>query len=569
MRIAILNRDRCKPKDCNYLCVRVCPIVRTGGEAIVVDEETKKPLISEDLCTGCGICVKKCPYEAIMIINLPEEVGEPIHQYGANGFRLYNLPTPREGVVGLVGKNGIGKTTALKILSGEITPNLGGEGGWDEVLDRFKGHEIQNYLEKLSGGNVKAVYKPQYVDAIPRLVRGKVKNVLKKADDAGRLEDIISALDLANSLHKDMKSLSGGELQRVAIAAALSREADIYLIDEPGSYLDVRERLNTARVIRNLSDKKIIVVEHDLVVLDYLSDSVHVLFGAAGAYGIISTIKGTRVGINEYLSGFLRAENMRFRDGIKFEVSAPKARSEMTRLLKYPTLEKRYEKFSLTVDRGALFSPQVLGILGPNATGKTTFAKLLAGVEEADNTKIKLTEKISYKPQYIKTGNKLVATLKINEKLVEHFRLRPLLTQKLFELSGGELQRVAIADALSREVRVYLLDEPSAYLDVEERLSLAKYLKKFSHEHDASILVVDHDILLVDYLSDELMVFEGEGGKSGRAGAPCDLRSGMNSFLKKMDVTFRRDPDTGRPRANKPDSQKDREQKAIGEYYYS
>ena len=569
MRIAVLDRDRCKPKDCGFLCIRMCPIVKTGGEAIVKDEESGKVRISEELCTGCGICVKKCPFDAIHIINLPEAVGEPVHQYGVNGFRLFNLPTPKEGVVGLVGKNGIGKTTALKILSGEVTPNLGADAGWKEVLERFRGSEIQDYLKALSEGGVKAVYKPQYVDAIPRLVRGKVRNVLKKADEAGRLDDIISALDIDNTRDKDMKSLSGGELQRVAVAAALAREADVYLIDEPSSYLDVRERLNVAKAIRSLAGKKIIVVEHDMVVLDYLSDYIHVLFGEAGAYGIISNTKGTRVGVNEYLGGFLASENMRFRDEIKFEVAPPKKKSQMTKLVGYPRLEKKFDEFMLTIDEGALYSPEVLGILGPNATGKTTFAKLLAGAEEPDNTKIELTEQISYKPQYIKTGNKLVATLKIREELIEKFRLRHLLDRKLFELSGGELQRVAIADALSRDVRVYLLDEPSAYLDVEERLALAKYLKRFSHENDASILVIDHDILLVDYLSDELMVFEGEGGECGRAGAPTDLRDGMNSFLKQMGVTFRRDPDSGRPRANKPDSQKDREQKTKGEYYYA
>jgi len=547
----------------------MCPIVKTGGEAIVKDEESGKVRISEELCTGCGICVKKCPFGAIHIINLPEAVGEPVHQYGVNGFRLFNLPTPKEGVVGLVGKNGIGKTTALKILSGEVVPNLGADAGWSEVLERFKGSEIQDYLKNLSEGHVKAVYKPQYVDAIPRLVRGKVRNVLKKADEAGRLDEIISALDIDNTRDKDMKSLSGGELQRVAVAAALAREADVYLIDEPSSYLDVRERLNVARAIRSLSGKKIIVVEHDLVVLDYLSDYIHVLFGEAGAYGIISNTKGTRVGVNEYLGGFLASENMRFRDEIKFEVAPPKKKSQMTKLVGYPRLEKKFDEFMLTIDEGALYSPEVLGILGPNATGKTTFAKLLAGAEEPDNTRIELTEQISYKPQYVKTGNKLVATLKIKEELIEKFRLRHLLDRKLFELSGGELQRVAIADALSRDVRVYLLDEPSAYLDVEERLALAKYLKRFSHENDASILVIDHDILLVDYLSDELMVFEGEGGESGSAGAPTNLREGMNSFLKQMQVTFRRDPDSGRPRANKPDSQKDRQQKTKGEYYYA
>jgi len=233
MRIAVLDLEKCRPDKCNLLCVRVCPIVKSGSEAIAVSDETKKPVINEGLCTGCGICVKKCPFGAIHIINLPEEVGLPIHQYGVNGFRLYNLPVPKPGVVGVVGCNGIGKTTALKILSGEVRPNLGSKADWNEIFERFRGNEIQNYLIELSERKVKAAYKPQYVDAIPRHVKGKVEDVLKKGDENGKVKELISELDLQNALNKNISDLSGGELQRVAIAACLSKEASIYLLDEP------------------------------------------------------------------------------------------------------------------------------------------------------------------------------------------------------------------------------------------------------------------------------------------------------------------------------------------------
>ena len=569
MRIAIHDKDRCKPKDCNYLCVRVCPINKTGGECITISEENKKPVISEKLCTGCGICVRKCPYGAITIINLPEELDKPVHQYGVNGFRLFNLPVPRAGVVGIVGSNGIGKTTALKILAGEVVPNLGGEADWSQVLSRFKGSELQNYLEKLSKKEIKAVYKPQYVESIPRIVKGTVKDILDKTDERGELRGIVKNLDLANSLEKHVDQLSGGELQRTAIAACIARNADIYLIDEPSSYLDVKERINTARVIRELTDKHVFVVEHDLVVLDYLSDYMHVIFGQKSAYGIISNIMGVRAGINEYLGGFLKSENMRFREEIKFEARPPTSKSSKKILLEYPELVKAYDKFKLHVEAGSLHSPEVLGILGPNATGKTTFVKMLAGVETPDNTKVELSVTVSYKSQYIKPSEKLVMGLGLKSEIINQFNIQHLMEHKLSELSGGELQKVAIAECLSKKAEVYMLDEPSAYLDVEERLNLAKYLHKFGFDNKVSVMVVDHDILLVDYLSDEMLVFEGVGGKSGRAKKPMSMRDGMNHFLSQMNVTFRRDHDTKRPRANKPGSQKDKEQRASGEYYYA
>ncbi len=575
MRVAILNKDKCQPKTCNYLCYRMCPKVKTGDETIIVNTETKKPEISEELCTGCGICVTKCPFEAIHIINLPDELEEPVHQYGKNGFRLYNLPTPKKGVVGIIGSNGIGKTTMLKILSGELAPNMGdisANVSWAEIIEKFRGREIQGYLEKLSKGEIKVSYKPQYVESIPKIVKGKVIDILKSGNEleTEKFNELLHNLNLRNLIDKNISDLSGGELQRVAIAACLRKNADMYLLDEPSSYLDIHERLSVAKTVREITGKFIFVVEHDLVVLDYLSDYVHVIYGKSGAYGIISNIKSTKVGINEYLNGFLRSENMRFRGPIKFEVHAPKEKEERKPLASYPNLAKNFnDSFSLTTSAGKLYKAEILGILGGNATGKTTFVKILAGAEKPDNTEIDLNLKVSYKPQYIKLSDEYVISLKIRENFKKELNISHLMNKQIRQLSGGELQRVAIADCLSRDADVYLLDEPSAYLDVEERLKLGKIVRGFANENDVSIIVVEHDVLLVDYLSDSIMVFSGEPGRTGNASEPMNLRDGMNKFLREMDVTFRRDPETGRPRSNKPESVKDREQKSGGEYYYS
>ena len=126
-RIAVVSGDKCKPKKCKLECKKNCPVNRQGKVCIDVKSGSKLAFISEILCIGCNICIKKCPFEAIQIINLPKNLdSETTHRFGPNSFKLHRLPIPRQNqVLGLVGTNGIGKSTALKILTGKTKPNLG------------------------------------------------------------------------------------------------------------------------------------------------------------------------------------------------------------------------------------------------------------------------------------------------------------------------------------------------------------------------------------------------------------------------------------------------------------
>jgi ATP-binding cassette subfamily E protein 1 len=583
-RIAVLDRERCQPKRCSSECLRYCPGVRTGDETIIIEEQIGQPFISEELCSGCGICVHKCPFKAISIINLPEQLeGRCIHRYGQNGFALYMLPIPHRGkVTGLVGQNGIGKTTAINILAGKIKPNLGREteSTPDEISDFFKGSELQAYFARI--GEVKTSYKPQSVDMLPGVVRGTIAELLKRVDERGAAEGLISELGLSEVQDRKIEHLSGGELQRLAIAAAAVREADMYYFDEPSSHLDVYQRLEAAKVIRRLAGagKAIMVAEHDLALLDYMCDYVHVMYGEPGAYGVVSDPRGVRVGINIFLDGFLKEENVRFRkESIRFLVRPPVKVRPGVAAFSYPKLTKRFKGFDLLVEPGSICTGEVVGVVGPNATGKTTFVRLLAGEIKPTGGDIGLDLRIAYKPQYperkfdgtveawlIKSLGEFGRGFEL--EIIEPLGLKALMDRGLNELSGGELQRVAIATCLGRSVDLYLLDEPSAYLDVEQRLSVAKLIRRIIENREAAALVVDHDILSVDFISDRLLVFTGEPGRSGQTHGPLDMRKGMNMFLKEVGVTFRRDPQTGRPRANKPDSRIDREQKERGEYFY-
>ena len=588
-RIAVLDAEKCKTKKCDQLCLRFCPMVRSRIEAIRI--EGAKAVIAETLCSGCGICVKKCPFQAISIVNLPDELDKDCsHRFGENAFKLFRLPTPSPGMVlGLLGQNGIGKTTTLKVLSGEVKPNLGNfqdPPEWNEIVEFYRGSTLQDYFRRMSEENLKIAHKPQYVDKIPKAVAGRVCSLLERIDERNLLDKLADELELKRVWDRDLDVLSGGELQRVAVAATLSREADVYLFDEPSSYLDVRQRLQVAKAIRSLKDlqKTIIVAEHDLAIIDYLSDQICVFYGETGVYGVVSHVHGVRTGINIYLQGFIPDENILFRrEPIKFHERPPAVSAETREtLLTWKRVEKTFEGFKLVTEPGEIKRGEIVGILGPNGIGKTTFIKLLAGLEETDD-KTKLGDlTVSYKPQYIAPDYEgtvqelLMGVSKENfvsswykSEILHPLKINPLLERKVMELSGGELQKVAIAACLSRKADLLLLDEPSAYLDVEERLNTAKTIRRVTEAHSVTAFVVEHDVVTQDFVADRLMVFDGEPGISGLANAPTTLRKGMNAFLKGMDVTFRRDSVTRRPRVNKEGSRMDIFQKETGEYYYT
>jgi len=584
----VLDADKCKPKRCNRLCYRFCPMVRSHKEAIRFEDD--KPVIVEPLCSGCGICIKKCPFNAISIVNLPDELEkECSHRFGQNTFKLYRLPTPSPGIVlGLLGQNGIGKTTTLKILSGEVMLNLGNyenHPDWDEIIRHFRGSMLQDYFQRMSEGKLKISYKPQHVDKISKVVSGKIGELLEKVDERGELKKIAEQLELKQLWNRPIEVLSGGELQRVAVAAAICREADVYLFDEPSSYLDVKQRLEVARSIRSLKkdEKTVIVAEHDLAIIDYLSDRICIFYGGPGVYGIVSHVHGVRTGINIYLQGYIPDENVRFRkEAIIFHEKPPTVSFVVGEtLLKWEQTEKTYKGFKLVAHPGEIKKGEIVGILGPNGIGKTTFVKILAGIEKADNGKKFGELEVSYKPQYISAeyegtvqellrsvAKEIFTSSWYKTEILQPLRINMLFDRNMAELSGGELQKVAIAACLSRKAELYLLDEPSAYLDVEERLNMARAIRRIVETHNVTAFVVEHDVVAQDFIADRLMVFTGEPGVKGIANPPISLRDGMNMFLKEMKVTFRRDPVTKRPRVNKDGSKLDKFQKEIGEYYY-
>ena len=589
-RVAVLDKEICQPKKCGLECIKYCPVNKMGSDCIILSEESGKAQIDENICNGCGICVKVCPFDAITIVNLAEELkSDKIHQYGQNSFRLYKIPSLKKGqVMGLLGRNGIGKSTVVNILSGSLKPNLGNytnQPEWEQILKHFHGTELKAHFEKISNKELKASIKPQQVYNLAKAFDGTAKDLLEKYDELNRTNELVRELGLQNSLQTKLTELSGGELQRIAVAVAASRDADFYFFDEPSSYNDVFQRIGVARVIQNLAKvgKSVMVVEHDLTLLDYLSDFIEILYGEPAAYGIVANVLSTKVGINVFLDGYLPTENVRFRD-VAFKFDASTSTDEFVtieNIIEYPKLEKKYSNFSVSIEAGQVRKSEVLGVVGANALGKTTMMKMIAGVEKPDSGVIENRIKIAYKPQYLTNdydvevitllekayGGSLVETPE-EELIIHPMKIKKLYNKSVKNLSGGELQKVAIGACLLQKVDLYALDEPSAFLDVEDRIAVAKLIQRFVRSYGKSAMIVDHDIQLMDLISDSLVIFHGVPGREGIATTPIPKVNGMNQFLKSLDITYRRDETSMRPRVNKSESRLDREQKQSGKFYY-
>lgn len=553
-----------------------------------MDDQTGKPHISESLCIGCGICINKCPHDALIIENLPSELEtDMIHRYSMNGFRLFRLPTPsKESVVGILGPNGMGKSTAISALSGRLIPNLGDwlnqEPDWDDVIQAVPKGELRDFFIAVQQGDVKVAVKPQNVDRLPKRVKGTVRALLTRVDERKMLDDMTQRLGIAHLLDREVHQLSGGELQRMAMCATILRDVDVYFFDEPSSYLDIHERMRIVRIIQELAQtKRVIVIEHDLAVLDVLADLVHIVYGKKGAFGIFTPARSTRQAINTYLDGFLPEENVRIRNKpIKFLRHQDRVAEIGTPVVQWGDLSKQLGDFQLTASKGAVHRSEVVGVVGANGTGKSTMIKILAGEHEYDEGWVTAEATISYKPQHIDVDIDGSVQLWLDSELGPRWRsgefhvnvikalgIDELLPKRVKKLSGGERQAVSIALCLGRDADLYLLDEPSAHLDASARMEAAKAIRRTMEANEKSAFVIDHDVYFIDIVSDSLLVFEGQGGVEGKATGPYDLRTGMNQFLAGVNVTFRRDHDSRRPRINKSESRKDREQRTSGDYY--
>ncbi len=569
-RIIIINKDKCKPKTpaFDYLVSKskVC-----GKNCITINYPDIN--ISEDACMICFNLAKRTPGNSVKVVNLPEELyDQVIYSYGLNSFKLHRLPMPERGkVIGILGSNGIGKSTALNILSGNIKPNFGLDriSSDKEIIKNYRGSSLQNYFSKLYSGKLKVAIKPQNTMSYSKKWYGQ------------KVKDIVSVSDLMNN---NIETLSGGELQRVLINYIASRKADIFIFDEPTSYLDVRQRLMITEVIRKLAEnlgKYVFVVEHDLAILDSISDNIHCLYGHPGAFGVVTKKMSTKNGINQFMNGYINSENIRFRSyPLTFKVTTDEI-SQSKSNINYDSSERKIGSFTLKISSGNFRKREIICLMGQNGCGKTTFIKSvsesLSDSESHKQTVSFKTQEPNKKYQNFKGTVQELLEQTINYSLADNlFRLhvlKPLKIDnikdlKVKSLSGGEFQLLSIVICLGTKANLYLIDEPSAGLDCEQRMIVAKVIRKWiTNVTETTCFLVEHDFLMSSTISNRIVVFKGEPSKYSVASNPISLKNGLNQFLKELNITFRRDPENFRPKINKKDSVKDKEQKISGNYF--
>lgn len=575
--------------------MKSCPVNSSGKLCIEIEEVAK---INESLCIGCGICQTKCPFDAIKIVNLPTHLkNELVHSYGENLFKLYKLPNPKVGkVIGILGPNGVGKSTIMNILAGNILPNYGTTLITKvEVLKNVRGNELQKYLKLLYDNKLKINTKPQnIVGLVNKLkksdnVNARVKDILEKYTSEKNYSKVVDTLDLNNLMQNQILQLSGGELQKLVCAINLIKQADVYIFDEPTNYLDIEYRIKIANLIKDLSNEQnyIFVVEHDLSILDFIADYIHIMYGEPSAYGCVSTLYNTLEGINIYFDGYIPADNMRFRRepyklNDTLQSDDVKHYSDLKGIVRYDNTVIKFDNFELDIKSNKLSDEiNIIVVLGRNGCGKSSYLNFLNNTlglnisYKPQINSIKLNDKITVRDYLYNEIKEAMVSPMFDSDVIKLLGINKLFNKKLKKLSGGEMQRLTITLCLGKKADIYLIDEPSASLDIEQRFNCTKVIKRFLMHNKKIGFIVEHDMFMAISLAKEqnskIIVFEEVKNVNNtrycESSEFLDFNIGINKFLKNINTTFRTHKTNNRPKINKLDSQADQEQKQENIYY--
>lgn len=448
-------------------------------------------------------------------LNVPKE--PPIH-VNENGFQLYSLPEiPEAGAHGIAGSDSLGKTTSLLLLAGKIDPSK----GWYAAVTRYGGTRLGEHLKRLEADNTRVSLKPQDIARLRHM-----PDLHKNIEDLEIRGEIASDLGITDVPKiGELEKLDAAELQLVAIAAALSSRADIYLLDEPTNFLDIRQKMRVAALIRKVAaTKPIIIADHDIAFLDFTCDTIQILYGEAEKWSALTETYPAARALGYIVGGYIPEK--------KFTLASPTRPAKRMPageiLMKINGMRIKRPGFELRMPAGEIRKGGHIAVIGEKGLGRSSLLGAIAGEIKPASGEIKGTPAISLKPQHLSVRNVKNLMKGVPTELIKSIGLERLMGRGPYTPSEGERQKLAVMMCLAKEADLYIFDEPSQGLDILSRLAAARLIAE-----KPAALVTDHDIFFLASITEDAWLLSGKPGQRSEV-TKRQLPLAIKSLLKEF-----------------------------------
>ena len=423
------------------------------------------------------------------------------------------------------GASGCGKTSILRVLNG-LAPEFfdGGYSGELKVAHLNIGDKLKDFSKVV--GSVFQNPKNQFfnLDSTSELAFSMENYGYSKLEIQSRIDEVILEFSAEYLLERNVLELSGGEKQKLAFMASMMLDADIYVLDEITSNLDLKAIQLISSIIETLKEKgkTIVVAEHRIYYLKDLIDRMYIIKDGKLIHEVTK----------EQLSDFdSRSCHTRQIDLSKVELGNKENRDFKEEFFNIERLEYKVHDREVALQNENFAASKIYTIIGDNGCGKTTFANALCGLHKAKH-KVKLDGKYLNNKGLVKNSfqvmqdvnyqlftNQVEKEIKLGsdnlslfDEVVDRLNIRKFLDRHPNTLSGGEKQRVAIASALLSNKKILIFDEPTSGLDYINMIELSRLIEEIA-KNDVVIFIITHDYEFLCQISDEVLYFDKEGIK--------------------------------------------------------
>ena len=457
------------------------------------------------------------------------EIRELSFKYkGGSDYSLkdINLKIKKGECILLCGRSGCGKSTLLKLMNGIIPEFYDGDISGSVMVNGMNTFTTPIYKLSNNVGSVFQNPKTQFytTNTTDEIAFGLENYGLDRAEINKKIEEVKNIFNLEALMNRNIFELSGGEKQKIAIASVFALDPKVLVFDEPSSSLDIDSMRELSKIIEKLkaAGKTIIIAEHRLWYLKNVVDrAIYLESGEIIKEYSMEEIQNLTE--EERLKAGLR--HTEFQDGnFKRKTNTLK---NVTELEIYDLLYKRKKKTILKIDTLNFKRGKIIGIIGKNGIGKSTFARIVCGLEKQSSGRIyKCGRQLSSKNRI---KNSLLVMQEVNNQLftdtvydeinltadtddekinicMADMQIAELKKKNPHTLSGGQKQRVLILSALLSNKSLLFFDEPTSGLDYASMKVVAENIKNFKEEKDL-ILIISHDYEFLEEVCDEVIYF--------------------------------------------------------------